>query len=129
MVKRDLLSWVSLAVGTIVVLQGVARWWTVSSFGSPEETPPSTDWGWILTSSPVPVVLLLVALVLSWRWPLVGTVAFLGYFVLYVAIMFVQVFPYVGAVAFGSLFAAPQGLAGALFLSDWLSTRYRRASA
>ncbi len=70
----------------------------------------------------VPSVLVLLALVFSWRRPLVGAVVFLGLAALYPFLVLVTLRLSWTAML---LIGGPLLLAGVLFLVDWLATRRR----
>jgi hypothetical protein len=121
------LTLVGLAVGALVMAQELARWWVLGRSGQlPDGARPVE---WVTMDNLATVLLLAVALVLSWRWPLLGAVAFLGYFAAYGIVSLAQDFPQVALVLFDLIFAAPQGLVGALLLSSWLFARHRESTA
>ena len=68
----------------------------------------------------VPTGLVLLVLVLSWRWPLVGAVGFLSLAVLQ-PLLTLGRFNWTGTL----IISGPLLLASALFLVDWLTTRRR----
>ncbi len=68
----------------------------------------------------VPTILLLIAVALAWRWPLVGAVVFLGWAIFYLGMAWgrFDITAYL-------LISGIPALVGLLFLWDWLHRRKR----
>ncbi len=117
--RRGAVGWAALVLGALTVVLGAWQWWAESrARQDPTLSGEVTgDWvqQWAITTHLIPTSVLLAALVLSWRWPLVGAAAFLGFVVL----VLIQIAPEFGYV----IFALPHVTVGVLFLVVWLHAR------
>lgn len=119
-------TWAARVVGVLVVLLGFLAWWGESS--ARRDPPLSGEIPgflerWAVLTHLLPSLVLLVALVLAWKWPLVGAVAFGGVFVMaaIAAAVTVDVMYLV--------ITGPHIVAGLLFLADWRQSRRAAVSA
>lgn len=122
--QKSAVGWSALVVGLVTVVLGFLQWWGESSARREPtmsgEVPGTWLEQWAVTTHLLPTLVLAVALVLAWKWPLVGAVGF-GAVVALAAVTVGSDWGYL-------LFALPQLIAAALFLTDWWRSR-RRAEA
>lgn len=123
--RRSAIDSAAMVMGALTVVLGVWQWWNESMARQDPtlsgEAPGDWMQQWAVTTHVIPTLVLLVALALAWRWPLVGAVVFLGFVVL---VLF-QVAPEFGYV----VFALPHLIVGVLFLVVWLAGRRPSAAA
>lgn len=120
--RPGVVGWIALVIGALYVALLWFAWWNESLARqeprSGEETAASWFEQWAVVTHLLPAVVLLVAVVLAWRWPFVAAIAFLGYAVATVFMWFPE-WIYV------SLVTLPPLIVGALFLVDGLVRRRR----
>ena len=115
--KVSAVGWVARILGILFVLLMAYGWWDeVQARGG------QGSWmeQWAVTTHVLPLVVLIAAVVLGWRWPLVGAVGFLGYAA-------VTVFSYAPEWGYAPIVTAPPAVIGVLFLVDWLLSRRKVA--
>ncbi len=116
---KSAVGWAARVVGLLTVLLGVWQWWGESQARQEPmlsgEVPGTWLEQWAVTTHLLPALVLLVALVLAWRWPLVGAVVF-GAFVIVAAFAIAPEWAYL-------LFALPHAVAALLFVADWWLSR------
>jgi len=120
-------GWTARIVGLLTVLLAFIQWWGESQARreplASGEIPGTWVQQWALTTHLLPALVLLVALVLAWRRPLVGAVIFGGMAV------GVTVGVIVSLLEWGYLSAVlPHYIAGILFFADWWLTRQHHPS-
>lgn len=112
-------GWAARIVGLLTVVLGFWQWWGESQARQDPmlggEVPGTWLDQWAVTTHLLPTLVLLVALVLAWRWPLVSAVAF-GAFVIVAAIAIAPEWGYL-------LFALPHMVTAILFAADWWMSR------
>lgn len=111
--RASAVGWVARILGILFVLLMAYGWWDeVQARGG------QGSWAqqWAVTTHVIPTVVLIVAVALGWRWPLIGAVGFLGYAV-------VTVFSYAPEWGYAPIVTAPPAVIGVLFLVDWLLSR------
>jgi len=75
-----------------------------------------------VTTHVIPAVVLIVAVVLGWHWPLVGAIGFLGYAV-------ASIFSYAPEWGYAPIVSGPPAVIGVLFVVDgWLPRRRGQAA-
>ncbi len=68
----------------------------------------------------IPTLILLIALIISWRYEIVGGVVFILASLLYVIVIFTGSLPWNHVLLWSLIVAGPAFLIGALFLANWL---------
>ena len=76
--QKSAVGWSALVVGLVTVVLGFLQWWGESSARREPtmsgEVPGTWLEQWAVTTHLLPTLVLAVALVLAWKWPLVGAV-------------------------------------------------------
>jgi hypothetical protein len=117
--KSTAVGWVSRILGILFVVVMAYGWWDeVQARGG------RGSWveQWAVTTHVIPIVVLVVAVVLGWRWPLVGAIGFLGYAV-------ASIFSYAPEWGYAPMVSGPPAVIGVLFVVDWWLPRRRMQAA
>jgi hypothetical protein len=120
--RPGVVGWIALVLGALYVALLWFAWWNESQARrEPRVGEATAPWleQWSVLTHLLPAVVLLAALVLAWRWPIIGAVAFLGYALVTVATWFPEWI-------YAPLVTIPPLIVGVLFLADALLRRRGR---
>ena len=124
--RTGVFGWIARVLGLLYVAMLWWAWWNESQARQDPmqgQDQASGTWidQWAVVTHLLPAVILLIALVLGWWWPLVAAIGFLGYAV-------ASIFSWMPEWVYAGVVTAPPLIIGLLFLLEWLRAR-RRTSA